>query len=194
MKKKILISPVIYQNLNKEKFFSFSSNWIKYLKKLNFIPYFFNNFKEKLDVYDGLLIPGTGEIFKISKLKLDKDRENIEKRLIKHFLNKNKPILTVCRGTLLISSINGSKIVKIKGHVKKIHDIKLNKNFIKTNSYHNYMILNKPKGFKVIGKTKDNCIEILQNNKKNILSLMFHPERKNFSQKYIDKMIKNFFS
>ena len=136
------------------------------MKNLNFIPYFFNNFKEKLDVYDGLLIPGTGEIFKISKLKLDKDRENIEKRLIKHFLNKNKPILTVCRGTLLISSINGSKIVKIKGHVKKIHEIKLNKNFIKTNSYHNYMILNKPKGFKVIGKTKDNCIEILQNNKK----------------------------
>ena len=48
-----------------------------------------------------------------------------------------------------------------------------------------------PKGFEIIGATKDNNIEIALNKKK-FLGLMFHPERKNKDQLLINTLINKF--
>ncbi len=194
MKKKILLAPYIQSNKNNEQFFTFSYSLIKYLNKLNFKIFFYSKLDTKLKEFDALILPGSGDIFKISGLQEDKKREDIERKLLKYFISKKKPILTICRGSLFICSINNSKIIKIRNHVKKNHNVYLKKKTINVNSYHNYQIKNKPKGFKIIGRTNDGCIEIINNKSKNILSLMFHPERKNKSQKFINQQIKNFFN
>ena len=67
-----------------------------------------------------------------------------------------------------------------------------NNKLINTNSFHNYQIKNKPNNFDVLGISKDKNLEILYNNSKKILSLMFHPERKNKSQSFIDNMLRCF--
>ena len=53
-----------------------------------------------------------------------------------------------------------------------------NNKLINTNSFHNYQIKNKPNNFDVLGISKDKNLEILYNNSKKILSLMFHPKEK----------------
>ena len=192
MKKKILLTPYIQSNKNNEKFYTFSSSLIKYFNELNFKIYLYSKLETKLKDFNALILPGSGDLFKISRLQEDKKRESIERKLIKYFISKKKPILTICRGSLFICSMNNSKIIKISKHVKKNHNVYLKKKIINVNSYHNYQIKNKPKGFKIIGRTNDGCIEIINNKSKNILSLMFHPERKNKSQKFINQQIKNF--
>tara|TARA_B100000795_G_scaffold269785_1_gene260391 strand:+ start:2690 stop:3295 length:606 start_codon:yes stop_codon:yes gene_type:complete len=192
--KKILLAPYFQLNKNNEQFYTFSSNWAEYLNYLQFETYFYSESILNLNSFDALVLPGSGDLYQTNKLMTEKKREKVEKKLIKFFINKKKPILTVCRGSLFISSINQSKITKIKNHVNRNHNISYLGGIINSNSFHNYQIKSKPKGFTIIGKTKDNCIEMLYNNSKNILSLMFHPERKNNSQKLINKLIKNFFN
>ena len=191
MKKNILLAPYFLFNKNNEQFYSFSDNWIRYIKKLNFN---INLYSENMDYdkNDALILPGSGDIFKISKINIEKNREKIEKQLIRYFIKKKKPILTICRGSLFIASINGSKIIKIKNHVKQNHIVMCNNKLINTNSFHNYQIKNKPNNFDVLGISKDKNLEILYNNSKKILSLTFHPERKNKSQSFIDNMLRCF--
>ena len=47
--------------------------------------------------------------------------------------------------------------------------------------------------FENIAETNDNSIEIAYAKKEKILGLMFHPERKNFSQIPINKLVFNYF-
>jgi len=192
--KKILISPIINLSKHNEVCYLFKEDWIKYLKKIKFELHLYSDSIKNYNIYDGLIIPGTGDIFKISKKLIDKKRDNLEKNLIEIFSKKHKPILTVCRGMLNLSSINGSTLKKVTGHVNKNHSIDFLKDKMNTNSFHNFAIRNKPNNFDIIGLSKDNIIEAIYSRKKNIFGIMFHPERKNISQSKIDKNIINFFN
>ena len=88
-------------------------------------------------------------------------------------------------------------MIKISNHVNKKNDIYIYKN--------KYLNAKKNKcdlgiafdgdvsdKFSIIGKTIDNNIEIAIHQKAGILGLMFHPERKNSSDKIIKKMLKDF--
>ena len=82
----------------------------------------------------------------------------------------------------------------------KSHNLLINNNnlaakisALKVNSYHNYAIKNLPRHFNVIVKYKDKSIEIAKTSKYNILCLMFHPERKNITQKEINKIVYSHF-
>ena len=127
MKKKILLAPYIQSNKNNEQFYTFSYSLIKYLKELNFKIFFYSKLDTKLKEFDALILPGSGDIFKISGHQEDKKREDIERKLLKYFISKKKPILTICRGSLFICSINNSKIIKIRNHVNKNHNVYLKK-------------------------------------------------------------------
>lgn len=89
MKKNILLAPYFLFNKNNEQFYSFSDNWIRYIKKLNFN---INLYSENMDYdkNDALILPGSGDIFKISKINIEKNREKIEKQLIRYFIKKKK--------------------------------------------------------------------------------------------------------
>ena len=64
---------------------------------------------------------------------------------------------------------------------------------LKVNSYHNYSVNQLPKFFDLITRSSDNSIEIAKSTKYKILSFMFHPERKNISQKQINKLVFSHF-
>ena len=155
----------------------------------------FKNLKKS----NGLILAGGGDLYKYKKNKVNKIRDNYEKKLFKYYYKKNKPILAICRGFQLIADIYGIKLEKVNNHVRKFHSLKIDRSkyikdkSLKVNSYHNYCIKDLPKNFIKVSNTKDGSIEIAEHKSKKILCLMFHPERKMKSKKKILKSIKNFF-
>jgi gamma-glutamyl-gamma-aminobutyrate hydrolase PuuD len=175
-----------------------------FLKKLNFslTPITFK--KNKIDFKNlknsnGLILAGGGDLHKYKANKVNKIRDNYEKKLFRYYYKKDKPILAICRGFQLIVDIYGIKLERIDNHVKKIHSLKIGRSkfikdkILKVNSYHNYCIKDLPKNFIKVSNTKDGSIEIAEHKSKKILCLMFHPERVMKSQKLVLKSLKNFF-
>ena len=185
-----------YDNLNT----SYDIDVLSFLKKLsiNIIPHTANssNIIQIVKKADGLILLGGGDIYKYKKTKENKIRDKIEKKLFKLFYETNKPILAICRGFQLIMDIYKIKLVKMNGHVRQNHNLKINNSKfisqkkIKVNSFHEYCVQKIPENFKIISKALDNTIEISEHKNKKILCLMFHPERKMGSKKAIMKSIK----
>jgi len=189
-----------YKIIKKKPFFYLDDGWKNYFKSLksNFKLYNPKMRKNLLLNYDCLIISGGGDIFNISQSKNDFYRDNLELKLIKLYIKKKKPIITVCRGFQLIANYYKNKLLKIREHANKNHFLIIKKNLIIkkkkiiTNSYHNYGFSKLNNKFQIIGKTKDNSIEIALIKNKKTLCLMFHPERKNKNQNSINKLILNF--
>lgn len=154
---------------------------------------------KNLDKTNGLILAGGGDLYRYRKNKVNKIRDNYEKKLFRYYFKKNKPILAICRGFQLIADMHGIKLKKINNHVKKFHLLNINKSRflsdkkLSVNSFHNYSIKELPKNFIKISNTSDGSIEIAEHKFKKILCIMFHPERKMKSSKNILKSIKNFF-
>jgi|TARA_B110000444_G_scaffold254175_1_gene286223 N5-(cytidine 5'-diphosphoramidyl)-L-glutamine hydrolase len=177
------------------------NNWYKLFsnKKINLIPVTpdsnqlneFFRLKPK-----GIIFSGGNDLNFLSKKKANLIRDKFELKMLKKALKYKIPILGVCRGFQLIAHYYKSKIYKKKNHVRTTHSLKMNNEIgnnkyvsINVNSFHNYVILTLPKIFDVIVKHKDNTIELAYSKKFKILSMMFHPERKNRSQANINKLV-----
>jgi|TARA_B100000780_G_C21102553_1_gene445002 gamma-glutamyl-gamma-aminobutyrate hydrolase PuuD len=202
--KSIVLSPKIIIDKHKKLNFLIDEDLLNFFNFLKFKIYPININKKKLELKnlknaDGLILAGGGDLFKYKRNNLNKIRDRYETKLFNYFLNRNKPILTICRGSQLVADINGIKLHKIKGHVGTKHILKINKSkYIKNeklevNSFHDYSIKDLPKNFSEIACTKDGSIEIIEHKTKKILCLMFHPERKMKSKKSILQSIKKFF-
>ena len=202
--KTILLSPKItidkYNKIN----FLIDEDLSKFVKDLNLkiLPISLNKNQinpENLNKADGLILSGGGDLYKYKKNKINKIRDNYEKKLFKYFLKNNKPILLICRGFQLMADLYKIKLYKIKNHVKKFHSLNvngskyINNSKLYVNSYHNYCIKDLPRNFNKVSFTKDNSIEIAEHKSKKILCLMFHPERKMRSKTTLLKSLRIFF-
>ena len=202
--KSITLSSKIIIDKYKKINFQIDQDLNIFLKELGFshIPIVLKNNNVDFKILkksSGLILAGGGDLYKYKKNKVNKIRDNYEKKLFKYYYKKNKPILAICRGFQLIVDIYGIKLERINNHVRKFHSLKIDRSkyikdkSLKVNSYHNYCIKDLPKNFIKVSNTKDGSIEIAEHKSKKILCLMFHPERKMKSKKNILKSIKNFF-
>ena len=203
--KKIFITPKIDYDKHNQSQTIINTEWYSYLSKLKYQAYS-GYFKEEKDLiiisknFDGLILSGGGEIFSKEKKFKNKLRDEFEIRLLKNFTKVEKPILCICRGFQLIGTKNNSKLVKTRNHIKtnhKIYNTKKNNIFnvreLNTNSFHKYMFKKLDKNFEVFYVSKDKSVEIAKIKNKKIFCFMFHPERKNQSQKNIDLFLKKIF-
>ena len=192
-------------NINKygKKELLYDEEILKFINELNFNISVLN-FNKKLDLKslkksNGLILTGGGDIYKYSKKKNDKYRDNLEIKLFNYFQKANKPILAICRGYQLIMSFYNCHISKQKGHVRTTHNLNINKSRflklkkVKVNSYHKFSVFDVPNQFKKISLHKDKSVEISEHKTKKIICLMFHPERKIDQKKEIIKNFKSFF-
>lgn len=147
-----------------------------------------------------VILSGGNDLYIFKKNLLNKKRDVIENKLFKICQTNSIPILAVCRGYQFITKKFHGKLIKTNNHVGKNHKINLiENNFLKTkkkkivvNSFHTYKVLKLPKSFVSIGISEDKSIELSYNPQKKILATMFHPERRNFSNRIIKKLIFNF--
>tara|TARA_B100000214_G_C23965486_1_gene627503 strand:+ start:1016 stop:1618 length:603 start_codon:yes stop_codon:yes gene_type:complete len=196
--KNILISQRITSDKFNQIHFSLENKWINYLEKknVNILPIFtssnniLNTFKEhkpKLVILSG----GSNDVFSNSKANVF--RRKIDNQILKICKENRIPILAVCYGFQYIARKFGGKLVKSKQKPGVNHIINIkNRKRINVNSFHNYAVISLPKDFEIIGKHSDDTIEIAFNKKLRILCTMFHPERKNGSQNYINKILKKY--
>lgn len=130
--------------------------------------------------------------------RIKDSRKKIEILLIKLALNKNIPLLGICRGAQFINIYFKGQIKKIPNHVKKNHVLKINflkKKRILVNSYHNYGIKKNylGKNLEILATTKDGNIELFKHKTKKIIGMIWHPERSRNFQSFDLKFIKNLF-
>ena len=108
------------------------------------------------------------------------------------------PILGICYGCQLIGYMEGGIVstapVSEYGNIElEIKESKLFKDIPKKSTVwmsHTDYISKTPKGYKVIGKTKDCPTAAMENEKNNIYAVQFHPEVTH--SEYGDKIISNF--
>lgn len=209
MKKRIKFIAISTRIVNSEVYFeprdALSHEWPKLLEKLGYYPIFISNFFSDVKTIlnetkiDGIILSGGDNIGE------SKERDKIERKLIKIGLENKIPIFGVCRGMQVINDYFKGTIEKTndKKHVKTFHTIKINdekfkkslkRTSIRVNSFHNNIIKEKNlgKGIQSFAITKsDNTVEGLFHKDFQIMGVMWHPER---SLNNINKkIIKNFF-
>ena len=201
----ILITQKVFIDKHKQINWSLEDSWFKFFgqKKINLIPLNINmDNKKKLLSFrpKGLILSGGNDLHNIIKLKENLIRDTLEKKLLKLAIKNKIPILAVCRGFQFVAKFFKCKIFKITKHVRSTHTLKINNKIfgskikiLKVNSYHDYAVSQLPKHFNLIARCSDNSIEIAKSNKYNILNFMFHPERRNISQKEINKIVFSHF-
>ena len=100
---------------------------------------------------------------------------------------KNIPILGVCYGLQLIAKLFGGRIKSSKKKrefgralIFKKNDSLLTKNFFISNNSvwmsHEDAVIKLPKNFRIIASTKNSKLTIIENSKKKIYGVQFHPE------------------
>lgn len=197
----VLISQKFYLDKHNQLNWMLENNWYKYFKnkKVNLVPLNYNTINySKLSEFKplGIIISGGNNLYDFKKSKENLIRDKFEIKMIKFAIKKKVPLLCICKGFQLIAKIFKSKIIKINNHVRVNHILKISDKILgekvktlKVNSYHNYAIKELPKVFDQIVRHKDRTIELAKSNRLKTLCLMFHPERKNISQKDINKIV-----
>lgn len=180
--KKIGISTRIITNdigLKQEKV---PSSLIKILEENGVLPIIIPNIDDisyYLDICDGFIVPG-GITW-----------NDVDVNIIKYVFKENKPLLGICAGMQALANIDTfvDNTIKVENHnvpnENYVHEISindgilksiLNKDKIKVNSRHNYMI--EPKSyFKIDAVSNDGVIEAISFPEfKFIVGLQWHPE------------------
>lgn len=135
-----------------------------------------NNYKELIDLCDGIIFQG-GDDFE----KYDMDA-------LKYIYDIDKPVLGICLGMQLMGVLFGGKMIDIDNHKKQlsyVHSVTINRNSIlynifktnniKVNSRHKSVI--KDTKLKIVGISNDGYIEALEDtNKKFFMGVQWHPE------------------
>ena len=105
------------------------------------------------------------------------ERDAFELDLIRSCLDTNVPILGVCRGMQMINSFFGGTLAPVRGHVASRHTVRFNHTSVEVNSYHNWGIgeSNLASELEILAQSDDGNIEAVQ--AKNLLAMMWHPER-----------------
>lgn len=144
-----------------------------------------------LDVLNGIIISGEAE---------SPARDNFEILLLRGALQRDIPVLAICRGTLLLNVTLGGTLLqgikeqcgkKIKhwpetaGH-EPVHNVKimegklkllLGKETIEVNSFHDQAVDKLGKGLVVLACSPDGIIEAVESERHSwVLGLQWHPE------------------
>ena len=125
-------------------------------------------------------------------------RDQTELTLIQEAINKNIPILGICKAFHLLNVYYGGKISHdIENHVNKNHTLESSEfilNGKNANSFHNQGIyLNDlAESLEVIAKTKDDVVEAFEHKKDKVLAIQWHPERQNenYDRELINRFLK----
>jgi len=191
------------------------SNAINYNEKRDSIARdWFRYMKEVMPNANWILLPNIGEdIIKYihdwsinsfilsggEDLGISYERDETESVIFNYSREENLPILGICRGCQLVYKLIGGSIEKknnefSKFHTEHYHEVIIENNIKKVNSYHsNALVENqKLKEIEIIARCqKDNSIEAFKGY--NLLGLMWHPEREIKFNEWDGNKIKKLF-
>ncbi len=159
-------------------------------------------------LYDEEMDPKTGDIYP--------RRDSFDMSLIEKMLERKKPVLGICRGFQLINVMFGGSLYqdtslcekKLMKHwqnqdcsmpVQNVHfsgdnfftELYGEKLFV--NSWHHQVLKEVASGFEICGRTSDGVVEAIEDKKRNIIGVQWHPEmmsRDGLHKKIFEKFIQ----
>jgi len=154
---------------NKRPYDSLDQAWYKYLKQHIIIPIpnridlSFESLSDNIDVF---IITGGDD----STL-----RRMVEIKLAKNMLLRNKPIIGICHGCFLLTTILGGIVEECDGHSDIIHTVNYFGELKEVNSYHSLYIKSLHSSAVVLANDEQgNCEAWIDGN---TAGIVWHPER-----------------
>jgi gamma-glutamyl-gamma-aminobutyrate hydrolase PuuD len=191
MKRAIYITQKIIFNKDRNEYFdSLDTRYVKYFNQFDLPIISIPNDKKQINQILGFFKPALIVLTGGNDMKQFKIRDEIEKELIKFSIEKENPLLAICKGMQSVASFFNVKIKKISNHVNVNHKLFGEING-KRNSYHNYCIEKLPVDFKLLSKSTDNTIEAIKHKIYPIECWMWHPEREKVYNENDIKRIKS---
>lgn len=148
-----------------------------------------------LDICDGFLIPGGGDISPALyngtnsglSVNIDPAADEIDKKVILFAIKNKKPLLGICRGLQIINAVLGGTLHEhIDNHSDITYDhhvsteknnlLHFEKNII-VNSYHHQAIKKLSDELEPVAYSKDGYIEAAAHKKLPVFGVQWHPER-----------------
>jgi gamma-glutamyl-gamma-aminobutyrate hydrolase PuuD len=210
MKKVLTTSRVIKKAIFDENHLTLDLRWLDFLSICGICPIILppslphaKEIIKSMD-YDGILLTGGGDISELGGL--DKGRDQVEEHLIKLAASKNIPIIGVCRGMQKIQAYFGERSFdKIPDNISKKQKARFDVSGIKVmkgersgdrtiNSYHNFGVRkNSLKDFKTFAVSEKGVVKGIKHKNKNMIGIMWHPEREKPFKQIDIKLFKGFY-
>ena len=107
------------------------------------------------------------------------ERDRFEWRLIESCLQKDVPLLGICRGMQVVNLFFGGKLTKLTGHVATRHAVEAGGASRVVNSFHNYGVRQDDLAPELdcASRAADGSVEAVAHRKRAVRGLMWHPER-----------------
>jgi N5-(cytidine 5'-diphosphoramidyl)-L-glutamine hydrolase len=162
---------------------SLDARWLKFLERCELVPVLLPNNVPALSKLiervrpRGLLLTGGGSISQISG-EMD-DRDAAEAWLLEWAEQGNVPVIGVCRGLQVLLARHGARLAKVEGHVRAEHFVEFTKGSPRhVNSFHDYACTQESiLSLRIIGRTRDGVIEMIEHDELPWLGIGWHPER-----------------
>jgi len=150
---------------------------------------------------DGVLLSGGNSIASLEPESEDAapERHRFESALLEQAIERKLPLIGVCRGMQLINFELGGRLSPISGHVAKRHsltqegDVQIPE---EVNSYHNWAIPRDGLAAELTPLAFDSAgnVEAFECSEKNLLGIMWHPEREQPVRALDVKLLKRYLS
>jgi putative glutamine amidotransferase len=155
--------------------------WCRFLSTCGLIPLVIPNHSESaakllasVSVH-GVLLTGGGDLAEYGGVS--PERDCVEKQLMDFAIQKNVPLLGVCRGMQFIQSFFGIKLEKVSGHVTRQQEIVMNGRREVVNSYHCWGSRQSVDEIEVWARSSDDVVKAIRHIELPIQGIMWHPER-----------------
>lgn len=162
---------------------SLDVRWEQFILSCGFIPLLFPNDIRAVKLLlnriqiDGIILTGGNSLVKYGGDAPQRDA--MERFLIEYSMEKDIPLVGVCRGMQVIQDYFGVILNEVEGHIAVKHQVELNGKKEKKNSYHLYASKISTEELDIIAAAEDGVVEAVQHYKHKIYAIMWHPERNN---------------
>jgi len=180
--KPILITQRVDENVDyRERRDGLDQRWARLLFECGLIPIVAPN---NLDVVraqldrieiDGILLTGGNSLSGDDNRA--PERDEVERTLLIHGLDRDLPIFGVCRGMQVIQDYFGSTFQRVKGHVAHRQEITVDGEPRVVNSFHDWGTFETVPELDVWALSGDGVVKAVRHVTKPMLGIMWHPER-----------------
>lgn len=105
------------------------------------------------------------------------ERDATEAWLLRHALERDLPVLGVCRGMQVIQDAFGVPLQRVAGHVAAQQEIAVGGKRELVNSYHGFGATGSVPELEVWASADDGVVKAVRHRSKRVLAFMWHPER-----------------
>ena len=184
------------------------TRWAVLFKEMGFLPIILPTLYPVIDYVDelkidGFILSGGNNLNSVKQNPLSRKRDEFEKDSLATAVQRDIPILGICRGMQVIAEYFGAQLKKVANHVATTHELIISSeqsaysrsllNIKSVNSYHEYALKDISDEFIISALSNDGIIEAIEHRKYRIFCQMWHSERENPISQCEMAVIRNIF-